>query len=181
MKRFGIVITATVLFSLLAASQAHAAPTPQLEWIRTYDSPNHGLDWGWEVVVDISGNVFVSGYETRDDLGPGGGENIWLRKYDTDGNTLWTQTYSSPAHSDDVGAGIAVDVEGNVYVTGWEERSDLGQSSNIWLRKYDTNGSTLWTRTYDSPNHLQDVGHGVATDADGNVYITGYEDRTDLL
>ena len=225
MRQFGIVITATVLFSLLAASQSHATLTPQLEWIRTYDSPNHdwdeangvtvdsagsvyvtgfsagdiwirkydskgdvvwtdmygvtfGDDRGFDVAVDIEGNLYVTGYEFRGDLGQN--TNVWLRKYDTNGNTLWTETYDSPAHSEDYGHGVTVDAAGNVYVTGYERRVDLDQNNNVWLRKYDTNGNTVWTETYDNPNHGGDHGYGVALDVYGCVYVTGNEHRTDL-
>ena len=128
--------------------------------------------------MDVEGNVYVTGGEVRNDLGQSA--NIWLRKYDTDGNTLWTDTYDSPNHSSDYGLEVALDAAGNIYVTGWEDRNDLSQDRNIWLRKYDTNGNTLWTETYDSPAHGDDVGKGVAVDAAGNVYVTGYEQRNDL-
>ncbi len=180
MRRFGIVIASTVLLSLLAASQAHATLMPQLEWVRTYDNPNNDKDedQGEGIALDTAGNIYVTGCEDRDDLGQH--KNIWLRKYDTNGNTLWTQTYNSPNDHNDVGYGVAVDSAGNVYVTGYERRYDLSQHSNIWLRKYDTDGNTLWTQTYDSPDHYQDIGKGVAVDAAGNVYVTGYERRDDL-
>jgi len=147
-------------------------------WTQTYDNPAHDGDVGQSVAVDAAGNVYVTGYEFRDDLGQE--SNIWLRKYDTDGNTLWTETYDSPYHDYDYGYGVTVDAAGNAYVTGSERRDDLGQNQNIWLRKYDTDGNTLWTETYDSPSHASDVGYGVAVDAAGNVYVSGSEHRTDL-
>jgi sugar lactone lactonase YvrE len=116
--------------------------------------------------VDAAGNAYVTGCSYGD---------IWLRKYDTDGNTLWTETYDSPGHYNDYGRGVAVDAAGNVYVTGYEYRYDLGQNANIWLRKYDTGGNTLWTETYNSPAHDgDDRGYGVAVDAAGNVYVAGH-------
>ena len=178
MRRFRIVITATVLFSLLAASQAHTAIFPKLEWSRSYDGPGtyYDKEQGWGIALDAAGNVYVTGYEYCWVLGQG--YNIWLRKYDTDGNTLWTETYDSPDHGGDYGHGVAVDAAGNVYVTGSEVRDDQG--ANIWLRKYDTDGNVLWTETYDSPDHGNDYGYGVAVDAAGNVYVTGKEYREDL-
>ena len=175
--RIVVILAGLALLAMLAAS-AGAASVPQLEWIRTYDSPAHDYDWCSDVALDATGNVYITGREYRPDLGQY--NNIWLRKYDTNGNTLWTQTYDSPAHSQDWGYGVAVDAAGNVYVTGIEDRSDLGQGVNIWLRKNDTNGNTLWTQTYDSPAHSYDVGYGIAVDAAGNVYVTGWEYRGDL-
>ncbi len=147
-------------------------------WTETCDNPSHSHDKGSGIVLDASDNIYVTGYEFRPDLGEE--YNVWLRKYDTNGATLWTKTYNSPANNWDEGYGVTVDAAGNVYVTGSELRSDLGQSRNIWLRKYDTNGNVLWTQTYDSDAHSNDEGYGVAVDAAGNVYVTGYEERPDL-
>ena len=174
----GISLLLVTSIFLFAVSHANALLVPHLEWIRTYDSPNHSVDIGHGVALDLAGNVYVTGKENRSDLGQGW--NVWLRKYDTDGNTLWTETYDSPAHDNDEGLGVAVDTAGNVYVTGYEKRGDLVQDHNIWLRKYDTDGNTLWTETHDSPYHWRDEGRGVAVDSAGNVYVTGREHRGDL-
>ncbi len=147
-------------------------------WTETYNSPDNQWDEGFGIAVDGSGNVYVTGYEYRGDLLQG--DNIWVRKYDANGNTLWTKTYTSPNNSGDYGNGIAVDSSGSVYVIGSEYRSDLGEHYNIWVRKYDTNGNTLWTSTYNSPNNSRDKGRGIVLDNSGNIYVTGYEYRSDL-
>ena len=147
-------------------------------WTSTYNSPNNRCDIGNSVAVDGSGNVYVTGYENRADLGQS--NNIWTRKYDSNGYEVWTSTYNSPSNNNDSGNGIAVDTTGNVYVTGYENRTDLVQSYNIWTRKYDSNGYKIWTSTYDSPNNGLDKATGIAVDSSGNVYITGFEYRSDL-
>ena len=173
-----IVLAAFVSLTAFISMSADAALIPHLEWIQTYDSPAHSQDRGHGAVVDATGNIYVTGYENRDDLGQD--SNVWLRKYDTDGNTIWTETYDSPDHRDDYGLGVAVDAAGNVYVTGSEKRGDRDFPKDDWLRKYDTDGGVLWTQTYDSPAHLKDHSRGVAVDAAGNVYVTGAEYRPDL-
>ena len=175
MKRYGISLLSVISLCLFAVSQAGAV---HLEWVQTYDSPDHSDDYGFGVAVDTTGNIFVTGFEYRGDLGQS--SNVWLRKYDTNGNTLWTETYDNPGHSSDVARGVALDAAGNVYVTGIERRDDLGQNLNIWLGKYDTDGNILWTETYDSPDHGYDSGEDIAVDAAGNVYVTGCERRDDL-
>ena len=124
-------------------------------------------------MVDTIGNVYVTGRENRDDLGEV--TNIWLGKYDTNGNLLWTETYNSPANNQDTGKGIAVDSESNVYVIGYEDRISPSEIGNIWLRKYNADGNTLWTRTCDNGE-----GKDIFVDAMDNVYVTGYVSRSDL-
>lgn len=63
--------------------------------------------------------------------------------------------------------------DGAIYVTGW--------TSNRYLRaygtvKYDDNGNTLWTQLFEGnpAQHAPDEAWGIALDAAGNVYVTGY-------
>ncbi|MDO8528058.1 MAG: putative Ig domain-containing protein [Deltaproteobacteria bacterium] len=138
-------------------------------WTRTYNGSFNGRDIGHGIAVDNNGNVYVTGSEEATELN----YNIWVRKYDANGNTLWTRTYNGSANSTDEGRGIAVDNNGNVYVTGSEIVA--GQRSNVWVRKYDTNGNALWTETYNNPANSSDEGHGIAVDNNGNVYVAGDE------
>ncbi|MBA7552548.1 hypothetical protein ES705_45116 [subsurface metagenome] len=138
-------------------------------WTRTHNGTADDWDVGIDIAVDESGNVYVTGYET--DIVEGG--NIWARKYDFDGNEVWTQTHNGTADDWDGGSGIAVDGNGNVYVVGWEKVTDQG--FNIWVRKYDPNGNKLWTKTHNGMANDNDQGYGIAVDENGNVYVTGSE------
>src|SRR3989339_894833 len=138
-------------------------------WTKTYNGATNGNDYGMGIAVDISGNIYVTGYESV----TGQGNNIWTRKYDNNGSEVWTRTYNGAANSTDSGIGIAVDDSGNVYVTGTEEVT--GQSYNIWTRKYDSSGSEVWTKTYNGSANASDYGNGIAVDDIGNVYVTGCE------
>jgi len=101
-----------------------------LIWDRTYNGVANDRDEGNGIATNNLGNIYVTGYETI----IGEGRNIWITKYDTDGNPLCAQTYNGPANGDDQGNGIAVDNTGNVYVTGYE--TVPGEGSNIWVREY---------------------------------------------
>src|SRR3989339_732803 len=137
-------------------------------WTKTYNGATNGNDYGMGIAVDISGNIYVTGYESV----TGQGTNIWTRKYDNNGSEVWTRTYNGVANGVDMGSGIAVDISGNVYVTGSEEIA--GHSYNIWTRKYDSNGSEVWTKTYNGNANGTDVGSGITVDSSGNIYVTGY-------
>src|SRR3989339_285542 len=179
-------------------------------WTKTYNGATNGNDYGMGIAVDISGNIYVTGYEKI----TGQSANIWIRKYDNNGAEIWTRTYNGVANGVDMGSGIAVDISGNVYVTGSEEIAGhgsniwtrtyngaanstdsgigiavddsgnvyvtgteevTGQSYNIWTRKYDSSGSEVWTKTYNGSANASDYGNGIAVDDIGNVYVTGCE------
>jgi hypothetical protein len=138
-------------------------------WTRTHNGTANSQDRGYAVGVDGSGNVYVTGSETVTEQS----SNIWIRKYDSDGNVVWTRTYNGAANLEDKGYGIAVDGQGNVYVAGSEYV--VGEEDNVWVRKYNSDGNVVWTRTYNGAANGNDGGHGIAVDASGNVYVTGSE------
>jgi hypothetical protein len=140
-------------------------------WTRTYNGTDNDDDIGYGIAVDESGNVYVVGYE----MTIAEAANIWVRKYDSDGDVVWTRTYNDAEDNDDLGYGIAVDGSGNVYVTGSEWVT--GEQDNIWVRKYDADGSIVWTKTHDGPDNEKDRGRGIAVDDSGNVYVTGWVDQ----
>jgi hypothetical protein len=138
-------------------------------WTRTHNGSANGEDYGFGITTDASGNVYVTGSEEVS----GQSRNIWVRKYNSAGTELWTRTYNGEANSYDYGSGITTDASGNVYVIGSEYVT--GQNSNIWVRKYNSAGTELWTRTYNGTANSNDYGQGITTDAEGNVYVTGAE------
>jgi len=77
----------------------------------------------------------------------------------------------------DIGRAISVDGIGNVYISG-DTDGNLGApnlgSSDVFVSKYDTAGSLLWTRQLGSSSY--DVSTGVSADSLGNVYIVGNTD-----
>lgn len=147
-------------------------------WTRTYDSPGRGRDEGQAVSVDGTGEVWVSGWERRDDFGEG--YNAWVAKFSPDGTRRWIRTWDAGAGEDNVALAVAGRADGGGYAAGWEDRPDLGQAYNAWVRRWSPTGDLLWERTYDSPGHAYDYLHRVATDAAGNAIVCGYTDRPDL-
>ncbi len=143
------------------------------QWTSTYDGSGDG-DEGRAIAADSAGNVIVTGFHTL----PAVGRDVWVRKYDPDGNELWTSTYNAPQDGADVGHGVTVDGNDAVIVAGSIFRGS--QSDNIWVRKYDPDGNELWTSTYNSDGFGSDVGNAVAADPDGNLVVGGFETRTDL-
>lgn len=151
-------------------------------WTRQFGTVN--WDEGWDVAVDSSGNAYVTGY-TREDLdgaGPdtyAGWRDVFVRKYDSAGNMLWTRQFGTAVTEE--GYSIAVDSNGNVYVTGttgaWMP-SDGGLFSgtyyggnDFFIRKYDTDGNVVATRQRGSNG--DEYSMGIAIRPDGDLYIAG--------
>ena len=122
------------------------------------------------VASDGRGNVYLAGTTWGDPSGRGGWRpDAFLVKYDADGTQLWMEQFGSPGHSDYV-RDVASDGHGNVYVVG-EIYGDHADGLDAFIAKYSADGSQLWlTRLGSSSDeHV----YGVASDAQGNVYMTG--------
>jgi hypothetical protein len=68
------------------------------------------------LALDLTGNCYVTGYSP----GSNSGNDIVTIKYGPNGNQVWLERYHGPGNGDDAGNAIAVDNNGNVYVTGYE-------------------------------------------------------------
>jgi cysteine-rich repeat protein len=138
-------------------------------WTQTFSGLAGGPDMGFGVATDSVGNVIVTGAETVANEG----FNVWVRKYDPNGATIWTQGYDNPAHKDDFGLGVATDSGGNVVVSGFEIQSS--DTSDVWVRKYSPAGVPLWTQGYNGAANSDDAGNSVAVDSSGFVCVAGAE------
>ncbi len=146
-------------------------------------------DFGEAVAVDLHGDVILTGSSSAPWLGPDGKQplqahNGWwdfsILKLSPDGAYRW-HTFLGSSEYDD-GHGIAVDQEGNIYVTGrskalWNGPGNKpplhGHSGDldIVVIKLDPAGAFQWHTFYGSPGY--DEGLKIKLDTQGNVYVTG--------
>jgi hypothetical protein len=136
-------------------------------WVRRYNGPGSGSDYGRALAVDGSGNVFVTGNSE----GTGTGYDCTTIKYNSIGDTVWVRRYNGPLSGYDQGSALAVDGSGNVYVTGNSEGAGTGDDCTTI--KYNSIGDTVWVRRYNGPISGSDEGDALAVDGSGNVYVTG--------
>jgi uncharacterized delta-60 repeat protein len=131
-------------------------------------------DQATALVLDDSGNVYVTGY-INSAYNNCGYATI---KYNPDGVQQWIKQYEGPGGSEDKPTAIAVDSSGNVYVTG----NSVGLLYHDYATiKYNSAGDTLWIRRYNGLASDQDYATALAIDSDGNVYVTGYSTGTGSL
>jgi hypothetical protein len=129
-----------------------------------------------DLTVDAEGNIYVTGYRDR----PRGDSDILTIKYSPLGASQWHARHDGPAHDGDIGSAIAVDAEGQVFVTGnvWTGSPlDGGDSSDVVTLKYDDRGSLQWSQTVDGPSSGGDHGFDVVAAGDGGAYVCGFERR----
>lgn len=129
-----------------------------------------------DIAVDRDSNVYVTGGTLGDLEGNinAGHYDMFLTKYDSSGNKLWTRQFGSP--QTDYGTGVAVDSANYVYVVGGTH-GDLdgvihtGISDWNILAKYDSSGDKLWVRQFGEV-HNYNTSDIVIDDVD-NIYVVG--------
>jgi hypothetical protein len=155
-----------------------------------------GNDWGAGIAADAAGNAYVTGYTystdfpTMSPLQPasGGPMDAFVTKLNAAGSAFVYSTYLGGG-GDDYGYGIAVDAAGNAYVTGYTTSTDFptmnplqatfGGIFDAFVTKLNASGSALVYSTYLGGSG-GDFGQGIAVDAAGNAYVTGYTTSTDF-
>ena len=142
------------------------ASSGRVLWGRQFGSS--AFDTALGAAADAAGNVYVGGY-TEGSLGdPRGGVDGFLRKYNPRGAVVWTRGYGGPNR--DVINEVAV--SGDAVFLAGEIRNLETDDSSAALIKVAADGTRQWTRVFgtDQP----DSAFGVAADASGNAYVTGY-------
>ena len=146
-----------------------------------------GFDQGYAIAIDSLGNAYVTGATAAIDFPttPGafqtnyGGGDAFVTKINPSGSALVYSTYLNGAS----GNGIAVDADGNAYITGEAGRTNFPITGgafqtapmgfDTFVTKLNAAGSALVYSARFGGN-LDDFGRGIALDSAGNAYITGW-------
>jgi hypothetical protein len=141
--------------------------TGDTAWVRRYNGPGDSADEASDLVIDNSGNIYVTGGST----GNLSQQDYATIKYHPNGDTAWGRRYNGPGNGDDVALAMTLDNSGNLYVTGQSYGS--GTYMDYATLKYYPDGSTAWVERYNGPMNYWDDAYAVAVDSSGKVYVTG--------
>jgi uncharacterized delta-60 repeat protein len=137
------------------------------QWIVRYNGPGNGDDEALSLAVDNHGHVYVTGLST----GIGTGSDYATIRYNANGVQQWVARYNGPGNDFDAANSLAVDADGNVYITG--ASTGIGTAQDYATIRYNASGVQQWVARYNGPGNSFDVAHDLAVDASSNVYVTG--------
>lgn len=171
-----------ILLVLILNTKVIAQNSSTFEWAKSVDgiASNYGND----IVVDPQGNSYIIGSysETASfgnfNLTSMGVSDVFIAKIDALGNFIWVKSIGGTGGDD--GNGIALDNQGNIYITG-NYRGDVtfgntiltsfGFSVGIFTAKLDASGNFIWAKGADGSGSHN--GKSIAVDSQGNCFITG--------
>jgi hypothetical protein len=184
---------ALLLVFAIASVASSLAEAPTFRWSSRAGGEHH--DYGTSIAVDDFGNTFVVGYfrdvchfdeQDKFTLTSKGEADIFVAKFDRVGTIIWVNQVGGSA--DDFARGVAIDAQGNCYVTGsfqsrkaeimtntGEEKAAVMEKqsdSEIFVLKFNNKGALSWAHTAGSGPGGS--GNALTVDIEGNVYVTGY-------
>ena len=142
-------------------------------------------DEGFSIISESTSFIYVTGKYTGTatfgsySLTAAGGSDIFVASINSSGTWQWAT--SGGGTLTDVGNGIAIDDNADLYVTGaFSDVSTFDSHSlisaggrDIFTAKLDSDDGS-WTWVSGGGSTLDDEGQGVSVDTAGNVYFTGY-------
>jgi hypothetical protein len=150
------------------------------------------FDYAESIVVDNSGSAYITGYTTGSDDFPvtsgayqtsiAGGHEVFVSKLNPLGSDLVYSTFVGGS-SMDQSSSIAIDADGNAYITGSANSTDFPTTigafqptsagyPDIFVTKLNAYGTNLIYSTFLGGLN-SDEGNSIVVDSAGNAYITG--------
>ena len=145
------------------------------------------------LALDPSGNIYTgtscmypTTYFNSDTFAIDGFNDIFLSKYDNNGNKIWIKQFGGPNGNmvnikQDGFGGIIYDGFSNTIISagtfiessnfGCTTLSTLVEDRQIFLTKTDLNGNCLWSKQ--AGGTLDDFGYSVTSDINGNIFLVG--------
>ena len=156
------MLVISILGLMLAVNLMAQTPGDTL-WTKTYGGAEEDL--GRSVQQTTDGGFIIAG--STNSFGAGD-EDLWVIKTDVNGDTLWTKTYGGI--EEDQGNSIKQTSDGGYVVVGNTESYGAGDN-DVYLIKINSDGDTLWTKTYGDINN--ESGIDIQLTSDGGYIILG--------
>ena len=158
-----------ILFSIFVFSLSVFLTQAQ----QTYINQDWENSFGQTAVIDRA----VSALDSQDNvitvsnkLNASLNTDIYVTKYDRNGDFVWDVSYDGTAHDNDFGVNLVIDGNDNIFVCGAVENTG---SMDINTIKYNSSGVLQWSQSWDGQATEMDIPSAIDIDEIGNVYVSG--------
>ena len=136
-----------------------------LIWQQIFDE--NGLDdVGYGIKLDNLGNIYITGYSTKQNEG----KNIFIKKIDSFGIQLWNRELRGKSNIDDIGIQLCLLNDTTIFLTG-SIRNNL--DADIIVSGFNDDGEILCSIEYADENNLDDIPTSICSDNEGDLIVSG--------
>ncbi|MCB0713270.1 MAG: choice-of-anchor D domain-containing protein [Ignavibacteriae bacterium] len=149
-----------------------------IQWVKS--AGGSGMDWANGIAVDGKGNSYVAGFFSGTatfgtaQLTSAGNYDIFIASYTPDGEFRWAR--SAGGSGQDEGYGVAVDLAGDVYLTGiavgtvnFGSVSFSGGTKGGFVAKYAEDGRLKWVKGSAGDNSVESI----SINEGGEIFVSG--------
>lgn len=153
-------------------------PSGNMQWIVKNDGPyfdQFPVFYQRGFGVDSSGNVYVTGWSPVNDIGIGFRHACVTFKYNSAGVQQWMRLYNSSTvpNSKDEGNGLALDDEGNSYISVLSDTSGTYTSPEYLIMKYNSEGVQQWIKRFGAGSEAPGMIGGVCVNKSRDLFVSG--------
>ncbi len=181
-----VIILTVILLGIIPVAEPASAQVPyNYTWAAQGNGDQYITPYG--IDVDENKNSYIAGQfrgsyqfgavslDNKDESN----SDAFVAKLNADGDWIWASRASASPGRDNEARGIAVDSQGNTYITGhFSENIKFGDidltgsgSKDIFVAKLDSDGNCVWARRAGGSG--ADYGYGIVVDQQNNIYVTG--------
>ncbi len=179
-KKSKFIAIIIILFGIILFF-SYSQNTKIWEWANNIVGTNK--NYSYSLFTDKDGNNYVTG-SFSDTLKVGnikmiskGSYDIYLLKYDKNGNLIWAK--QAGGTDSDEAYGITIDDLANIYMTGYFSGTAnfsgikliSSGDKDFFVAKYNKNGELVWVKQ--GGGAMEEYGNVITTDKTGNVYVSG--------
>ena len=162
-------------------------------WAKSFGGIN--IDQATSITLDSFGNILLTGsFQNVVDFDAGsasftlvsnGSSDIFLAKYDPNGNFLWSKSIGGINY--DSGLSVKTDFLDNIVICGFYSDivdfdpnsatvtlSSLGSLDDMFILQLDNLGNFNWAKSIGSSGNDYESANAIAIDNFGSIFITGY-------
>jgi hypothetical protein len=140
-----------------------------IEWVTTFGGSGRDVAFSLEKTND---EAFIIIGETSS-FDKGGGSDLWLLKFDANGNEIWNNSYGGKRS--DFGFDGQQTIDGGFILVGGTRTFGEGDQ-DVWLVRTDSSGYELWNKSYGG----EDMEHGISvqeTSDKGYIIVGGTKSK----
>jgi hypothetical protein len=139
-------------------------------WQRTFsEATSAAFCYGFSAQQTNDNGYIIAGYTYIDYYTESRHKDVFIVKTDSLGNEQWRKYFGG--EMDDIGSYVKQDALGNFFIAATTSSYGIGTESDMYLIKLDSNGDSLWTKTYGG--EFEDLATGLWPTNDGGCILVG--------